>query len=403
MSARTARGGSASASRRSEARSRSNATTSISRTWGPGFSPLDARLDLPHDEITARAERFLLQQIAVLPYRRAVDVTGLFGWTLSHAQAGRIAERVGAEMHSELFGPDAAVEAASSAPANPAELLVLGGDGSRYRTNEADAPRRTDETPPEDRGWRENKVGVVARALPGKTEEDGSYTAPRELVKTYVATTRTVEEFGRDLRIEADRRGLARAREVVCIQDNGHGLPAMVKREFGDVDVNCVTDFYHSAERLAEVARLVKGDGRRAERARKRLFEKLRSTLWDGRLRKLQKTLKRFASRLAPRPETLSQLDDTPEARKLWEHVFYFEQNAGTMRYPEYRAKGWPIGSGTVESACGRFGLRVKRTCMRWTRRVADSVHVIMAAIFSEDERWTARWPGKVPILRAAA
>jgi len=62
----------------------------------------------------------------------------------------------------------------------------------------------------------------VARALRGKIEKDGSYTAPTELVKTYVATTRGVEEFGRDLRIEADRRGLAGAREIVCIQDNGH-------------------------------------------------------------------------------------------------------------------------------------------------------------------------------------
>jgi len=332
-----------------------------------------------------------------------VDVTELFGWSLSPAQAGRIAERVGAQMQSELFGPDAAVDAPRSAPANAAELLIVSDDGSRYRTNEADRPRRTEKTLPEDRGWRENKIGVVARALPGRIEEDGSYAAPRELMKTYVATTRTVEEFGRDLRIEADRRGLARARQVVCIQDNGHGLPAMVKREFGDVDVNCVTDIYHSFGRLAEVARLVKGDGRTAARARRRLFENLRSTLWDGRLRKLQKTLRRFASRLAPKPETLSALDDAPEARKLWEHAFYFEQNAGTMQYPEYRAKGWPIGSGTVESACARFGLRVKRACMRWTRRVADSVHVIMAAIFSEDERWAARWPGKIPVLGAAA
>ncbi len=113
--------------------------------------------------------------------------------------------------------------------------------------------------------------------------------------------------------------------------------------------------------------------------------------------------LARYAERLAPRPEALSGLDRAPEARKLWEHVLYFEQHAETMNYPEYRARGWPVGSGTVESACGRFGLRVKRTCMRWTRRVADSVHTIMAAIFSEDDRWAKRWPGGIPVLKAAA
>ncbi len=339
----------------------------------------------------------------MLPYRQAVDVTELFGWSLSHAQAGRIAERVGAEMRSELFGPDATVEAANSTHPNPPELMIISGDGSRYRTNEADRPRRAKDAPPADRGWRENKIGVVVRALPGKVEKDGSYTAPSELVKTYVATTRTVEDFGRDLRTEADRRGLRRARDVVCVQDNGHGLPAMVRREFADARVHCITDFYHAAERLGEVARLIKGEGDRAAAARKRLFERLRSSLWDGRLPELLRMLKRFASKLAPRPATLSELDDAPEARKLWEHALYFEQNAETMRYPEYRARGWPVGSGTVESACGRFGLRVKRSCMRWTRRVADSVHTIMAAIFSEDDRWAERWPGGIPVLKAAA
>ena len=370
---------------------------------GPGFFPLDSRLDLPDNEITSRAEKFLLQQIAVLPYRRAVDVTELFGWSLSHASAGRIAERVGAEMRSELFGPDATVEAANSTPSNPPELMIISGDGSRYRTNEADRPRRAKDAPPADRGWRENKIGVVVRALPGKVEKDGSYTAPSELVKTYVATTRTIEDFGRDLRTEADRRGLRQARDVVCVQDNGHGLPAMVEREFGDARVHCITDFYHAAERLGEVARLVKGEGEAAKVSRRELFRRLRTLLWDGKLKVLGRRLARYAERLAPRPETLSGLDRAPEARKLWEHVLYFEQHAETMNYPEYRARGWPIGSGTVESACGRFGLRVKRTCMRWTRRVADSVHTIMAAIFSEDDRWAKRWPNGIPVLKAAA
>ena len=30
----------------------------------------------------------------------------------------------------------------------------------------------------------------------------------------------------------------------------------------------------------------------------------------------------------------------------------YFEKHHETMDYPTYRAKGWPIGSGSVESAC---------------------------------------------------
>ena len=69
--------------------SREPADPLLSRTCGP----LDLRLDLPDNEISARAEKSLLQQIAVLPYRRAVEVTELFGWSLSQAQAGRVTAR----------------------------------------------------------------------------------------------------------------------------------------------------------------------------------------------------------------------------------------------------------------------------------------------------------------------
>ncbi len=77
----------------------------------------------------------------------------------------------------------------------------------------------------------------------------------------------------------------------------------------------------------------------------------------------------------------------------------YVEKHSGTMNYPEYRAKGWPIGSGSVEAACGQIGERVKHTRMRWTRRVADALMTVKAAMFSQDDRWANRWPPPIPIL----
>ncbi|HUT23798.1 MAG TPA: hypothetical protein VM492_05600 [Sumerlaeia bacterium] len=79
----------------------------------------------------------------------------------------------------------------------------------------------------------------------------------------------------------------------------------------------------------------------------------------------MAKRLVGFASRLRPRPDALSELDSDPDAKKLWEHAMYFEKHHETMDYPEYRKKGWPIGSGSVESACGQFGDRVKHARMR--------------------------------------
>ena len=77
-----------------------------------------------------------------------------------------------------------------------------------------------------------DKVAVVARVLPGDKS-----SSPRELVKTFVATTDDINSLGRDLRptlgvgptsgpdgpgTEADRRGVGRAKTVVALSDNGH-------------------------------------------------------------------------------------------------------------------------------------------------------------------------------------
>ena len=384
---------------------------------------------MPEDKLTPRVERHLLEQLANDNYRRSAKGIEVFGCTISHVQAGRVLEDAGEKIHSELYGPEEMLAAKAEAPKNPAELIVIEADGARYRTNEADKRKKRgkdntsaathadcpseaacraetadDEISPQerDRGWRENKMAVVIRMVPGKAEPDGSYTKPKELLKTYVGTTRDSRAFGRDLRTEAERRGIKRAEQVVFLGDHGHGMPEMIKREFADVEKQVITDFYHGAERLGDVAAVVKGAGEARKKKRFEFFLNLRSELWNGEAKGLTKRLARFASRLAPRPTTLTELNANPDARKLWEHAMYFEKHTETMNYPEYRAKGWPIGSGAVESACGQFGNRVKHARMRWTRKGADALHVVKAAILSGDDRWQKRWPPPIPVLDVA-
>jgi hypothetical protein len=338
-------------------------------------------------------EKHLLEEVAKDDYRNGAKSIEVFGNTVSASTAGNILMREGERLHEELFGPGEMVHARGKAPANPPELLVIQGDGSRYRTNEADEPRRTEKSSADDRGWRENKIGVVIRAQKGECNPDGSYDGPKEIVKTYVGSVQDIEAFGRDLHTEAERRGMKDAKEIVIVSDGGHGLPRMFEREFPGVPR--ITDFYHAAERLAECARIVCGEGEK----RNRLYDELHALLWHGKVGGVTRKLSRRASRLAPRPEELSELDSSPEARKLWEHVMYFEKNEATMDYPAYRARGWPVSSSTVESACGQFGDRVCHARMRWTRRGAQALHQVKAAILSQDDRWNARWPDPVPVL----
>ena len=53
----------------------------------------------------------------------------------------------------------------------------------------------------------------------------------------------------------------------------------------------------------------------------------------------------------------------------------YFRNNAGRMKYDEYRANGWFIGSGVIESACKTVvGHRFKQSGMTWSLKGAKAL-----------------------------
>lgn len=318
----------------------------------------------------------------------------------------RVSEQVGAEVARELHGAFARVDAPAEAPPNRAELFVLQGDGMRVRelvggsdTRTAEAadppPAAEDELPEADRaaGWKECKVGVVVRCLPGRVKPDGEYEPPQTLVQTCVATMADVHGFGPKLRAEADRKGLARAERVAAVSDWGHGLPGMWEREFGDVEMTFITDFAHVNERLSASAKAVLGEGAGSVALHKR-WEGL---LYDGKSGELLKELTSRAEEQAPRPGRPSDLPEGTPGRILWAHVFYIEERRDTMRYPEYRAAGLPMGSGQVEAMCKVIGNRMKAASKRWKPVTgSEAMANLIAARASGDGRWERRWPAPV-------
>lgn len=74
------------------------------------------------------------------------------------------------------------------------------------------------------------------------------------------------------------------------------------------------------------------------------------------------------------------------------EQIHYFETNKQRMRYSKYRAKRYPIGSGTVESACKRLiGARLKGASMCWSKLGAQGILTLRAALLSGT--WEQSWP----------
>ena len=69
--------------------------------------------------------------------------------------------------------------------------------------------------------------------------------------------------------------------------------------------------------------------------------------------------------------------------------IGYYQRNRPYMRYDEYLAQGWPIGTGVIEGACGHLVKdRMEQSGMRWTKAGAQAVLDLRAV------RLNGHWDG---------
>jgi hypothetical protein len=180
------------------------------------------------------------------------------------------------------------------------------------------------------------------------------------------------------LRAPAGAVGMDRADRWIGLSDGGAGLEDRLKENFPRVEV-IILDFFHPAERLTGLARLLSPqDETEAEDRARRWRQLLKAE--GGAV--LAAVLRESAW---PRRAGLSEA--------VAEVIGYLDRQAHRMDYPEYLAKGWCIGSGAVESACKTVvGQRLKLAGMRWGEPGSHAVCHLRALYRSEKGQWDAFW-----------
>jgi hypothetical protein len=257
---------------------------------------------------------------------------------------------------------------------NEHELLVIGMDGGRVQTRE-----KSEETGSR---WKEDKVLTITSCLKG----DGLEQPPRKLMSTCVATMEDAHAFGKLARMEAEKRGIRRAVEVIGIHDGGNWIDPLWEEHF----YACprVLDYYHAAEHLHEAAKAAHPAD---EEAADQLADKLVQLLWNGQSRRLIEQLTELSAQAGRPLET----DPPNHPRKvLSSNVGYFEKHKNHTDYPTYRSRGWPIGSGITESGVKLFGKRVKGTEQFWNVSGAEAILALRSKWLSEDEQSLYYWLG---------
>jgi hypothetical protein len=65
------------------------------------------------------------------------------------------------------------------------------------------------------------------------------------------------------------------------------------------------------------------------------------------------------------------------------------------MKYPEYRRRGWPIGSGETEAAVKQYNKRIKGTEQFWSTGGVEAILGLRGMCLSQDQRWDKYWANR--------
>lgn len=132
-----------------------------------------------------------------------------------------------------------------------------------------------------------------------------------------------------------------------------------------------ILDFYHADERLNISIKTIYGEGTEKAKAQ---YDDLSSKMYNGQIKSVIEELK----------ENLKYVKKKENRKIIEGNINYFIPRIDQMNYVEYRKKRYPIGSGTIESACKNvIGGRFKQGGMHWAKGSSDAMLQIRCSIKS--------------------
>lgn len=353
--------------------------------------------------------------------RAALTVEHVLGHSPSAKTLERLSHQIGRELAARNEAPTLEKEVVV------AEVAVVSCDGGRIRTRAAGAGPGV-----HGEAWRETKnssfermsapakaendpcaalpdtfrrVAHVAKiaeqaAFSGVSQEDvhedtsevspAVYEGPERILRTCVSSMACSDDFGAQMKREAQRRRFPEAGRRVFI---GDGLPwnwSIWQAHFSNFTP--ILDFIHAVQYLYAAAAAWESDGPTCWQR----YLALAESVWQGRVDEVV-----AAIRLELTNRGVAEGEEVPEGnplRPLFDAARYFTNNRKRMDYPSYRQAGLPITSSPMESLIKQINHRVKGTEMFWLQPAgAEAILQIRAASLSEDGRlrdYLQRRPG---------
>lgn len=327
---------------------------------GGGSFPLDDELALLPGALTPRLQASLVRLGTWMPFGHAARELGwLTRAVASESAAERLTEAAGAAYVAEQTAEAERLERRPTPePAGPA-VLQISADGAMISLIHGQ--------------WVEVKtlaVGAVVREATGEVRaRDLSYFSRRADHGT----------FRRLALVETYRRGVGTARVVVAVMDGAEWLQKFI--DLHRPDAIRVLDFPHAVEYLARAGQEAFEAGTAA------------TSDWLGR--------QAHALKHDGPAAVLAALRALPAGARRDAALGYLLPRRPQLQYPTFRAAGYPIGSGIVESA-NKVVVedRLKRSGMHWAPAHVDPMLALRTIVCAD--RWEDAWPRITARLRAA-
>lgn len=224
--------------------------------------------------------------------------------------------------------------------------------------------------------YRRTPTDVTAALL---HEQDRPRTAPRPHPsgKEQHASLAGKAQACAHLAQRAALRRSTSGMDHVALTDGSDALQGQMQTHFAAATL--VLDIVHANEYLWDAATAMCGEhlAQRTAWLRPRLLN-----LLEGRVAEVIADLEQCAAQ----PDTSDS-----QRQALTRTSSYYRRNQAFMDYDQYLARGWPIGTGVVEGACGHLVKdRMERGGMRWTVDGAQVVLDLRAVRLNGD--WDAYW-----------
>jgi hypothetical protein len=320
------------------------------------FFPLDEELALLPGSLTPRQQEHLVHLASWMPFERAAQMLhALLGVQVSEATVRRWTEQAGA--HYE------AVQTAQSQEPDPEETAAPVPLKQAISTDGAYVPLVSGD-------WAEARTLAIGQAethMSAKGEEQIKVSQV-----SYFSRMTDADTFEQLAEGEIRRRGVREAQAICAVTDGAVWL-----QEFIDLhrpDAVRIVDFPHAAEYVSGIGERVRASGRHLPRN------------WlEGVLHRLKhEGLDRVLLHL-------SRLGQRCQDQELDKKLRYLVTRRDLMQYPLYQQAGWPIGSGTVESANKLvMQTRLKGAGMRWAPEHVNPMLALRTAVCNQ--RWAEAW-----------